>query len=156
MTRTNLHVLLALVILAAPGRVVAQQKTQKKPAPKPVTAHVYMSPTCGCCGLWADHMKAAGFSVTREVTPDLDAVPPRKRVPEELRSCHTAVVGKYLVEGHVPADVIRTLLRDAPAVAGIAVPGMPIGSPGMEGPGARPYAIVAFRANGTTYEFARR
>jgi hypothetical protein len=129
MTRTNLHVLLALVILAAPGRVVAQQKTQKK---------------------------AAGFSVTREVTPDLDAVPPRKRVPEELRSCHTAVVGKYLVEGHVPADVIRTLLRDAPAVAGIAVPGMPIGSPGMEGPGARPYAIVAFRANGTTYEFARR
>jgi hypothetical protein len=159
MTRTKLPVLLALTILWATGIVSAQQKTGKKappPAPKPVAAHVYLSPTCGCCGLWADHMKAAGFSVTREVTPDLDAVAPRKRVPEQLRSCHTAVIGKYLVEGHVPADVVRKLLREAPAVAGIAVPGMPIGSPGMEGPGAQPYAIVAFRANGTTYEFARK
>ena len=97
-----------------------------------------------------------GFTVKRTVTTQLDAVPARGRVPSQLRSCHTAVVGKYLVEGHVPADLIKRLVREKPDVLGIAVPGMPIGSPGMEGPNPRPYSIISFKADGTTDEFARR
>jgi hypothetical protein len=77
-------------------------------------------------------------------------------VPAQLQTCHTAVVGNYIVEGHVPADVVRQMLKEKPAIAGIAVPGMPIGSPGMEGANPRSYSIIAFRADGTTYEYARR
>jgi hypothetical protein len=86
---------------------------------------------------------------------NLDAVPERKRVPESLRSCHTAVVGGYLVEGHVPAAVIQKLLREKPKVAGIAVPGMPAGSPGMESPNPEAYDVIAFDAAGKTSVFAR-
>jgi len=116
---------------------------------------VWVSPTCGCCGKWVEHMIAAGFKLKKEVTSDLDAVPARKHVPEAMRSCHTAQIGGYLVEGHVPADVVRKLLKEKPQVAGIAAPGMPMGSPGMEGPNAQPYTVIAFRADGSTYDFAR-
>jgi hypothetical protein len=152
MRHTTLRLAAALALACATSGLEAQGK--QKPAP--VDAKVYLSPTCGCCGKWADHIKGAGFNVTREVTAQLDAVPARQRVPERLRSCHTAVVGNYLVEGHVPADVIRKLVRERPRIAGIAVPGMPVGSPGMEGPYVESYSIVAFKADGTTYEFARR
>jgi hypothetical protein len=137
------------------GSTVALQAQSSKRA-APVAAKVYLSPTCGCCGKWADHMKAAGFAVTREVTAELDSVPARARVPERLRSCHTAVIENYLVEGHIPADVVRQLLKERPRIVGIAAPGMPLGSPGMESPNPQPYVIVAFRADGTGYEFARR
>jgi hypothetical protein len=153
MTRTAVRLTaLALVCLTSP--LAAQSKPKQKPAV--VEAKVYLTPTCGCCGKWADHMKAAGFAITREVTAELDAVPARKRVPETMRSCHTAVVRNYLVEGHVPADLVQKLLRERPKIAGIAVPGMPAGSPGMESPYPVSYSIVAFRADGTSYEFARR
>jgi hypothetical protein len=138
------------------GSTVALQAQSTKRATPPVAAKVYLSPTCGCCGKWADHMKAAGFAVTREVTAELDSVPARTRVPERLRSCHTAVIENYLVEGHIPADVVRQLLKERPRIVGIAAPGMPLGSPGMESPNPQPYVIVAFRADGTGYEFARR
>lgn len=117
---------------------------------------VYLTPTCGCCGKWVEHLTAAGFKVTREVTTNLDGVAERQRVPEQLRTCHTAVLGSYLVEGHVPADVVQKLLKEKPKIAGIAVPGMPIGSPGMEGPNPRPYSVIAFTADGATSEFARK
>lgn len=154
----------ALVFAAAAAAPLAAQtaapaRTAKKPAataPKSVSATVYLTPTCGCCSKWVEHLEAAKIAVTREVTANLDAVPARTRVPSQLRSCHTAVIGDYLVEGHVPVDVIQKMLKERPKIAGIAVPGMPIGSPGMEGPNPRPYSIVAFRADGTTYEFARR
>jgi hypothetical protein len=143
--------------LASAGLPVLAAQTQKNAAPPAaVDVKVFLTPTCGCCGLWADHMAAAKFNVTREVTQDLQAVPVRKRVPSHLQTCHTAVVGDYLVEGHVPADVVRQMLKEKPKIAGIAVPGMPMGSPGMEGPYPRSYSIVAFRTDGTTYEFARR
>jgi hypothetical protein len=130
---------------------------QKKPAaPSPTAVKVHLRPTCGCCGKWVEHLEAAGFKVTRNVTADLESVPERKRVPAQLQTCHTAIIGQYLVEGHVPVDVIQKLLKEQPKIAGIAVPGMPIGSPGMEGPSPRPYSIVAFKADGSTYEFARR
>jgi hypothetical protein len=104
-------------------------------------------------------MKAAGFDMQREVMvqAELDKVAARQKVPESLRSCHTAVVGKYVIEGHVPADVVQKLLKEAPAgVVGLSAPNMPVGSPGMEGPNAKPYSIVAFKADGSSYEYAKR
>jgi hypothetical protein len=148
----------AVGVIAVVGASLAfAAQTQKKAAAPPaVEGTVYLTPTCGCCGKWVEHMKEAKFNLTRDVRTDLSTVPDRKRVPQQLQSCHLAVVGPYVVEGHVPADVVRKLLTERPKIAGIAVPGMPEGSPGMEGPNPRPYSIVAFRADGTTYEFARR
>ena len=152
-----LFVLTAAAPLAAQtAPAVPAGKKAAATAPKAVTATVYLTPTCGCCSKWVEHLEAAKIAVKREVTADLEAVPARTRVPSQLRSCHTAVIGDYLVEGHVPVDVIQKMLKEKPKIAGIAVPGMPMGSPGMEGPNPRPYSIVAFRADGTTYEFARR
>ena len=130
--------------------------TATQPAPAQAQGKVYLTPTCGCCSKWVDHMVAAGFKLEREVTTELEAVAPRKRVPASLRSCHTAVIGKYLVEGHVPADVVQKLQKENPAgVIGLSAPNMPVGSPGMEGPNAQPYPIVAFKADGTFYEYTR-
>jgi hypothetical protein len=100
------------------------------------------------------HLQAAGFSVESRQVNNLEAVPERQRVPEALRSCHTASVGGYLVEGHVPASAIRRLLRERPKIAGIAVPGMPAGSPGMESASPEAYDIIAFEASGRTRVFA--
>jgi hypothetical protein len=162
--RTISTVLMAVGVTASLGMQAQTPATAgsapskvTKPAQKTaVSAKVYLTPTCGCCSKWADHMKAAGFDMEREVTAELERVEPRQRVPRQLRSCHTAVIGKYLVEGHVPADVVQKLLKESPAIVGIAVPNMPIGSPGMEGPNAQPYSIVAFKADGSVYEFAKR
>lgn len=101
------------------------------------------------------HLQAAGFSVETRIIQNLDAVPERQGVPASLRSCHTAVVGGYLVEGHIPAAVVRRLLSEKPKITGIAVPGMPAGSPGMESPSPEAYDIIAFQPSGKTYVFAR-
>ena len=101
------------------------------------------------------HLQAAGFSVENRAVNNLDAVPERQRVPESLRSCHTAVVGGYRVEGHVPAAVILRMLKERPKIAGITVPGMPAGSPGMESPNPEAYEVLAFDASGRTHVFAR-
>ena len=135
----------------------AQKAAQAKAAAS--EAKVFLTPTCGCCSKWVDHMTAAGFAMQREVMaqPELDKVPARQKVPANLRSCHTAVVGKYVIEGHVPADVVQKLVKEGTAgVIGLSAPNMPVGSPGMEGPNAKPYSIVAFKADGSTYEYARR
>ena len=145
--------LAAVLGLAA---VVAVAGGAARPAPPPVAVTVYKSPSCTCCSKWVDHMRKEGFTVT---THDVDDVAPFKRdvgVPEKLESCHTAVVGGYTIEGHVPADVVRQALKDKPKIAGLAVPGMPMGSPGMEGPRKDPYAVVAFEQNGRTSVFAKR
>jgi hypothetical protein len=109
---------------------------------------VYKSPWCGCCGAWVEHMQQAGFAV--EVN-ELDDVAPLKAmlgIVPELQSCHTAVVDGYVVEGHVPAREVTRLLAERPAGTGLAVPGMPIGSPGMEQDGMRePYEVVLFAAD---------
>lgn len=96
------------------------------------TVHVFKNPSCGCCGAWVDHLKAAGFRV--DVTEVADTAPVRQRhgIPEALGSCHTGVVAGYALEGHVPAADVKRLLAQKPAAAGLAVPGMPVGSPGME------------------------
>lgn len=125
-------------------------------APAPVVT-VYKSPSCGCCTKWVDHMRASGFEV---VVKDMDDVTPIKNeagVPKALRSCHTAVVSGYTLEGHVPADLVQKLLKEKPKnTAGLAVPGMPMGSPGMEGPRKDAYEVVAYGADGKTRVYAER
>ena len=119
---------------------------------------VYKSPTCGCCKLWVTHLERNGFPVKSEDLDSLAAIKKRHGVPDAMASCHTALVDGYVVEGHVPADLIDRLLRERPSVAGIAVPGMPIGSPGMEVPGrpADRYQILTFDRSGATTVFATR
>lgn len=121
-----------------------------------VHAVVHHSPTCGCCGKWVDHARANGIEVEARLTDDIQAVKRAHAIPASVQSCHTTIIGGYIVEGHVPADVIRQLLRERPAVRGIAAPGMPMGSPGMEGPYSEPYEIVTFDERGPTGVFARR
>ncbi len=114
-------------------------------------AMVYKTATCGCCAAWVDHLRAAGFAVEVRDVVDLAAVKDSLGLPQGLGSCHTARVGGYTVEGHVPAADIARLLAERPAgVDGIAVPGMPMGSPGMEVPGrpADPYDVLAFGSAG--------
>ncbi len=111
---------------------------------------VTKSASCGCCGAWVDHLRANGFAVTVRDVVDVTSEKRRLGVPEGLESCHTAVVGGYVVEGHVPAKEILRLLLERPAVVGIAVPGMPIGSPGMEGRNPEPYNVSIWRRDGTT------
>lgn len=119
---------------------------------------VYKTATCGCCSAWIEHLEAAGFPVTAHDEQDLMALKNQLGVPGPVRSCHTALVDGYLVEGHVPADVIRRLLEERPEVAGVAVPGMPIGSPGMEVPGrpADRYDVVTFDGRGRTEVYESR
>ncbi len=117
---------------------------------------VYKDPNCGCCKSWVSLMRAAGFEISARDTPDMPAIKQRYKVPAALASCHTALVGGYVVEGHVPADLITRLLKEKPKVLGLTVPGMPIGSPGMEGGTREAYEVLTFDAAGKTTVFARR
>lgn len=117
---------------------------------------VYKSPTCGCCGKWVEHMQAAGFKVDVENRRDLAPIKAELGVPPGLQSCHTARVGGYIIEGHVPADLVQRLLDEKPDIKGLAVPGMPMGSPGMEGPGKDPYDVLAIGKDGRLQVYARR
>jgi hypothetical protein len=106
---------------------------------------VYKSATCGCCIKWVAHMRNAGFEVTAENVADVSHYKATHGVPLDLSSCHTAIVEGYVVEGHVPADDVIRLLREKPEIDGIAVPNMPMGSPGMEGPNAVAYDVITFK-----------
>ncbi len=117
---------------------------------------VYKNPSCVCCTKWVGHLRANGFDVRAVDVSDLAQIKGRYGVPSELATCHTAIVDGYAVEGHVPADVIQRLLEERPAVAGIAVPGMPVGSPGMEGPYREPYDVLTFDRDGATRIYASR
>jgi hypothetical protein len=118
---------------------------------------IYKSPSCGCCKKWVDHVEANGFDTEVHDVEDVGVIKQKHKLPADLASCHTALVGGYVVEGHVPADLIHKLLKDKPALAGIAAPGMPVGSPGME-MGARKDAfdVIAFDLKGKTSVYARR
>jgi hypothetical protein len=109
---------------------------------------VHKDPSCGCCSGWAEHLRSAGFATRVAESRDLDAIKRRLGVPADLASCHTAEVGGYIVEGHVPATAVRRLLAEKPSAVGLAVPGMPIGSPGMEGGTPETYEVVLFGAQG--------
>ena len=143
---------LAVAIVAAAVSVAGVTFAQK-PAP---TVQVYKSPTCGCCANWVAHLQQHGFTTRVTETDDVAAIKAQRGVPARVQSCHTAVVDGYVIEGHVPAADVQRLLKERPAVVGIAVPGMPIGSPGMEVPGQKPqkYDVVAFDKQGQTRVFA--
>jgi len=116
---------------------------------------VYKSPTCGCCKEWVKHLQANGFSVVAKDVPDVEPYKDAHGVPPMLASCHTARVNGYTIEGHVPAVDIKRLLKERPQVRGLAVPGMPAGSPGMEGLFTQRYDVLTFDQDGRTAVYAR-
>ncbi|BCS32788.1 CopG family transcriptional regulator [Luteitalea sp. TBR-22] len=134
--------------LALAGVVVTAQ--QKAP-----TIVVYKTPTCGCCTKWVEHLQAAGFTVQTQHRDDLTIIRQTHKVPPTATSCHTALVGPYVVEGHVPAADVKRMLAEQPKIKGIAVAGMPVGSPGMEGPAPQKYDTVAFTEAGKITVFAK-
>ena len=140
--------LLAIVLAASSTTAIA--------AALPVVA-VYKTPWCDCCKLWVEHRRKAGFTVEVHDVEDLDAEKDRMGVPADKRSCHTAEVAGYYVEGHVPAADIKRLLKDKPQAEGLVLPGMPMGSPGMEMPDGRtqPFAVELVDAKGQATVFAR-
>ena len=118
-------------------------------------AMVYKTPTCGCCSKWIDHLEENGFEVKSKNLSDVNPVKRMNGVPMRLASCHTAIIGGYFVEGHVPAQDVKRLLAERPNIAGIVVPRMPVGSPGMEGPNPEAYSVLAVKRDGSTEVFSR-
>ena len=143
-----------IAVLALGLGVAAQQKAAT-PAATKVT--VYKTSSCGCCRLWVDHMKSNGFDVqAMDVSAaDVRSVSKAAGLKDEDTSCHTAKIGAYVVEGHVPADDIKRMLKEKPAIAGLSAPGMPQGSPGMEQGVTEPYDVIAFKKDGTSTVFAK-
>ncbi len=139
--------LLALTTAAAPAP--ATDADAKKP-----TITVYKDPSCGCCKSWIEHLIKHGYHVDAKDTPGMTEIKHTLGVPDGLSACHTAVVDGYIIEGHVPAADIARLLKEKPKVAGLAVPGMPMGSPGMEGPRTQHYQVLSFDKAGKTKVFA--
>jgi len=172
------YVLLAGVLLASTATVGACARTPSpdrqaaassaKPAATPAAEQVpstaaqplvvvHKSESCGCCGLWVKHLEAAGFSVQVHNQNDLHSIKERVGVPLGQGSCHTAEVGGYFVEGHVPAEDIKRLLAERPEAKGLVLAGMPLGSPGMEVPSGevQPYVVSLVQANGTMQPYAQ-
>jgi len=118
---------------------------------------MYKSPSCECCTGWAEHLTQAGFTVKVNKREDMDAIKVQYGVPKRLTSCHTALIGGYIIEGHVPAADVERLLKEKPAIAGLTAPGMPQHSPGMQAKWLPPkgYAVLAFDKNGSTHIFTQ-
>ena len=144
------------LLAGLPLLFVGTKAAARQPLPALPPVHVVKTATCGCCNEWVTHLRQGGFRVTVANVPDVTPTARRLGVPDDLRSCHTASVGGYAIEGHVPAADIRRLLRERPAAAGIAVPGMPVGSPGMEhGSHRQRYNTILFTRAGRRTVFAR-
>ena len=155
--RTTVTTVIAVIVAAGfASGLAAQQKAPASPAALPKVT-VYKTSSCGCCRLWVDHMKKNGFDVqAMDVSSaDVRAVSKAAGLKDEDISCHTAKIGSYTVEGHVPADDIKRMLKEKPAIAGLSAPGMPQGSPGMEQGTKEPYDVVAFTKDGKMTVFAK-
>jgi hypothetical protein len=150
-------VVVLAVTLTAWAYVARPEAADAPPAVAPATTvTVFKDPNCGCCTEWVAHLRKHAFDVVVKDTSDLAAIKATARVPRRLNSCHTAFVSGYVVEGHVPAADVQRMLTEKPQIAGIAVPGMPAGSPGMEVPGrVDRYEVIAFGRDGSTSVFAR-
>jgi hypothetical protein len=144
-------------VISAMGLMLAGLSAERLTARARERITVYKSKTCGCCAKWVEHLEASGFAPLIHDEESMDAIKDRLGVPGDLRSCHTALAGKYLIEGHVPAREIRKLLAERPKVAGLAVPGMPSGTPGMAQSQADEanFTVLAFQPDGSSYSFAR-
>lgn len=140
--RTILFGLAGTVAAAAAGGGVLLTAA---PSARAAEVTVYKSPTCGCCGAWVEHLRESGFTVAVRNMDDLTPIKRQHQVPDALQGCHTGIVGGYVVEGHVPAADVFRLLAERPQARGLAVPGMPVGSPGMEqGDRREAYEVVLF------------
>ncbi|MBI4476878.1 MAG: DUF411 domain-containing protein [Acidobacteria bacterium] len=144
--RYALYSALLIVVLSIAGLAVAQ------PGLPPM--QVYKSPSCGCCVKWIEYFRQQGFKVTTTDVPEIQTIKKAHDISETLASCHTALVGGYIVEGHVPVEDVKRLLKERPKIAGIAVPGMPIGSPGMEGANPQTYNVFSFDKQGAIAIFS--
>jgi hypothetical protein len=153
------------LLLLATGTVGAAMTAQAQPRPSaaaalpagvPSAMTVYKDPNCGCCAEWVKHIRKAGFVVSVRDTADMATVKSAMGVPGTLQSCHTARVGSYVLEGHVPADLIVKLLQQKPLALGLAVPGMPVGSPGMDGSPPDKYDVLLFDKTGKSRVYASR
>src|SRR5688572_8330885 len=157
MRQTRISIAIAAIAIAGLAYgAAAQQKTPAAGALPKMT--VYKTSTCGCCKLWVDHMRTNGFDVqAMDVSAaDVRGISKAAGLKDEGTSCHTAKIGNYTVEGHVPAADIKRMLKEKPAIAGIAAPGMPMGSPGMEqGNAKEPYDVIAFKKDGTSTVYAK-
>ncbi len=147
MKPTNRRTLLALAGVAAVGVVLLLVGLPQ--AEGGALVEMYKSPTCGCCGSWLGVVADEGYATSTKAVDDMDAIKDGAGVPEEMRSCHTAFVEGYWIEGHVAPEAIEKLLSERPDVAGIAVPGMPQGSPGMSGEKEGPITVYAVFADGS-------
>jgi len=157
--KISLRIRRAGIVVLITGVISTAAALAAPPPPAEATAVtpalvVYKSPACGCCTKWAEHMRHAGFTVTLVDTTDLDAIKQRSGVPRAQGSCHTATVGGYVVEGHVPPSDVTRLLKERPNARGLTVPGMPVDSPGMDGPSARGFDVLLIHHDGTTSVFA--
>lgn len=141
-------------LLGAATVLVGRHRLFAAPAAPVVT--VYKDPGCECCSKWVKHMSSNGFVVTVHDVKNVDEIKHEMNVPTALQSCHTAVVGSYVIEGHVPADLVKKLLAEKAPVLGLSVPGMVTGSPGMEGGRAERYNVIAFERSGKTRVYASR
>lgn len=145
--------LAALTLMVAPAIAGESESNQSRSA-NGSTITVYRSPTCGCCGSWIEHLRKEGFTVNDKLRDDMTAIKDRYGVPDKARSCHTAVIDGYVIEGHVPAADIRQVLAQRPAIKGLAVPGMVVGSPGMEAGNRKdPYSVVSIETDGNLRVF---
>jgi hypothetical protein len=119
---------------------------------------IYKSPSCDCCKKWVEHVRSTGWIIDVKDVDDVEPIKDKARVPRQLRSCHTAIVGRFVFEGHVPVDLIKAFMERPRGVAGLAVPGMPVGSPGMEVPGrpADRYQVMGYYGDGRTFVYATR
>lgn len=150
---------IAIVLALAAGATfgVSAVAQQPKATPGKPAMTVYKSPTCGCCSKWIQHMRDEGFEVKSTDVPDVNPIKKENGVPSDAWSCHTALVSGYVLEGHVPVSAVRKLLKEKPKVAGIAVPGMPMGSLGMEVPSGQveAYNVVSFDKAGKMTVFEK-
>ena len=142
-----------LLFLTTTFFAVSPASAQKKQAvarKDSMHAIVYKSPTCGCCSKWEDHLRNSGFTVDSRITRHGAQIKKRLNIPRQLQSCHTAIIGEYLVEGHVPASDIKRMLKEKPDILGLTAPGMPQESPGMQPEGKKPanYDVLSFTRDG--------
>ena len=137
------------------GVVLAAAPSLLRALDAPVKMTVYKTASCGCCKDWVKYMEGQGFSAAVVDMNDLSGIKRSSGVPAKLASCHTALVGGYVVEGHVPADLVKKILAERPKITGLAVPGMPVDAPGM-GNGKTPYDVIAWDKAGKTSVFAKR
>mgnify|MGYP001819237419 CR=1 FL=1 len=145
--------LIAGILLAGLMPQVAFSGSDESTDLEPIT--VYKSPTCGCCSKWVQHLQDNGFEVEAINQNDMNSVKSEAGISRQLASCHTAIIDGYVIEGHVPAADIKRLLKERPDVAGLTVPGMPMGSPGMEGHRKDRYEVLTYTRTGDTTVFSR-